>query len=355
MPGMRALSRWVVLGMFALCWSDPAAAAPPVLEVQEVESTFSLPKGAFLSPDGKHVYVTNFGQENQRNISVYDGVTLAPEGTIDVPGNVVEAAVSPDGGTLYVSNFRRSSVMFINTVTKQVEHEIKTGTHPKTLALSPDGTQLFAANWASNDVTQIDVKAALVTRTLRVGRQPRGIVVSKTGVLYVANFYDDSVDVFEGPNLETKRRMPVCKCPRHLALSPDQGTLYIACLTASELAAVDVGTGQVSHRVPVGRAPKTLAVSADGNFVYTADFGTSHSITAVDTRDWVPRTFAVPGMDRGCGVTVSADGHYALVTGWFDNHIYRVGFAGEGGDPKRAEARLRAWRYRPKTEYASEQ
>lgn len=338
------------LGLLAAALPLTAFAQPPKLEVQEVADTGSMPKGASLSPDGKHYYVTNFGQLDKRNITIYDAETLKLESEIDVPGVVVESALSPDGKTLYVSNFRRSSVMFIDVATKAVTHELKTGTHPKVLVVSPDGKSLFAANWATNDVTQIDTAKAEIVRTLKVGRQPRGMAVSKKGTLYVANFFGDSIDVFTGADYSEKKRIPVCKVPRHLALSPDEKTLYISCLNVSQLHAMDTTSFEIAHRVPIGNAPKSIDVSKDGRYVYSADFGHTHSVTVVDTHEWASRVFTVPGMDRGSGVVVAKDGKHALVTGWFDNHIYLVGFEGSGGHPEEAKKRIHRWQYRPKHE-----
>ena len=140
-----------------LAGAPAARAQPPRLEVQAVASTGSMPKGVSLSPDGKHAYVTNFGQANGKNIDVFDAETLVHEATINVPGNVVESVLSPDGATIYASNFLRNSVQFIDLETRRVTREIKTGPHPKILVPSPDGKYLFAANWSGRSVTQIEI------------------------------------------------------------------------------------------------------------------------------------------------------------------------------------------------------
>jgi YVTN family beta-propeller protein len=328
----------------------PAYAEPPRVEVQEVADTGSMPKGAILSHDGKKFYVTNFGQLDKKNVTIYDARTLEQLDQIDVPGVIVESALSADGKTLFISNFRRSSVMFVDIASKKVTHEIKTGTHPKVLVASPDGKSLFAANWASKSVSQIDIATATVVRTLDVGKQPRGMAMTKGGKLFVANFFGDSIDVFEGKDLEQTHRLVACKCPRHLALSPDDKTLYISCLNASELHGMDVATETVTHRVQVGNAPKSIAVSNDGHYVYSADYGESRSVSVVDTHDWTSRVFKIPAMDRGSGVAVGPDGKHALVTGWYDRHVYLVGFEGSGGHPEEAKRKMRQWQFLPKHE-----
>ena len=328
--------------------SSPAHAAPPQVEVQEVAETGSMPKGAILSHDGKRFYVTNFGQLDKRNVTIYDAHSLELLDHIDVPGVIVESALSPDGQTLFISNFRRNSVMFVDIASKKVTHEIKTGTHPKVLVASPDGKSLFAANWASKSVSQIDVATAAVVRTLDVGKQPRGMTMSKAGKLYVANFFGDSIDVFEGKDLDQRHRLAACKCPRHLALSPDEKTLFISCLNASQLHAMDVNSETITHKVQIGNAPKSIAVSNDGHYVYSADYGESRSVSVVDTHDWTSRIFKIPGMDRGSGVAVGPDGKHALVTGWYDNHVYLVGFEGSGGHPEEAKRKMKKWQFLPR-------
>jgi DNA-binding beta-propeller fold protein YncE len=182
------------------------------------------------------------------------------------------------------------------------------------------------------------------------------MVVTKDGTLYVANFDEASIDVFapHGPaaspgetDYRWSTRYEVCRIPRHLALSPDQKTLYISCYHDSELHALDLATGYVLHRVPIGTNPKSIEVSRDGRYVYSADYGEeSHSVSVVDTTDWTARVFTVPGMDRGSGIAIAEDGQHALVTGWFDNHVYLVGFTGTGGHPKEALQKIETWAHR---------
>jgi DNA-binding beta-propeller fold protein YncE len=112
--------------------------------------------------------------------------------------------------------------------------------------------------------------------------------------------------------------------------------------------ALDLASEQVTHKVPVGNAPKTVAVSQDGRWVYTADYGESRSISVVDTSDWTSRILPIPAMDRGSGVAIAPDGKHALVTGWYDGHVYLVGFEGSGGHPEEAKKTMYKWQFRPK-------
>lgn len=339
--------------LIACMMHAPAAQAqPPRLEVQGVAATGSMPKGVSLSPDGKRAYITNFGQSNGHNIEIVDAVTLAHIDSIDLPGNVVESVLSPDGTTIFASNFIRNSVQLIDVKTKRVTKEIATGTHPKILVLSPDNKQLFAANWSGDSVTQIEIATGKVVRTLPAGKNPRGMVMTKGGTLYVANFNGESIDVYKGADFSDRHRFKACPIPRHLALTTDEKLLLVSCYHDSMLHAVDLGSEKVVHELHVGSSPKTIEVSRDGRFIWSADYGKeTNSVSVIDTTDWTARVFAVPGMDHGSGLTLYPDGKRALVTGWYDNHVYMVGFEGTGADaaaPERARAKIDGWIRRPK-------
>ena len=75
--------------------------------------------------------------------------------------------------------------------------------------------------------------------------------------------------------------------------------------------------------------------------MYSADYGTSNSVSIVDTSDWSATTYTVPGMERGSGIAVLPDGKHAAVTGWCDNHVYLVGVVGSGGHPQETAEKLR--------------
>ncbi|MCA9586056.1 MAG: beta-propeller fold lactonase family protein [Myxococcales bacterium] len=343
----RALAK--LFGVAALLTAGRAAAHPPRIEVQGVASTGSMPKGVCLSPDAKRAYVSNFGQANGQNISIYNAESLSQLGVIHVPGNVVETVLSADGKTLFASNFIRNSVMFIDVENRRVAREVKTGAHPKILALSSDGKSLFAANWSGNSVTQVDVSTGQTVRTLPAGTNPRGMVWARSGTLYAANFNGASIDVFGGAELGVRHRFDACPIPRHLALSPDEKLLYVSCYHDSMVHAVDVATERVVHTVHVGSSPKSLEASRDGKWIWSADYGKeTHSVSVIDTSDWTARVYPVPGMDHGSGIAVFPDGKRALVTGWYDNHVYLVGFEGTGGDPAKALSKIDGWIHRRK-------
>ena len=112
----------------ALCAALATAtvdAVPPPLNAVARAVTGSLPKGVSISPDGRTLYVTNYGNANGRNVAVYDAATLQRTGWIDLRGVAVESVVSPDGHTLYVSDVRRGVVSFVSLPRGRVRREVR--------------------------------------------------------------------------------------------------------------------------------------------------------------------------------------------------------------------------------------
>ena len=137
---------------FASSLSAFAHAQPPLLEVQAVAETGSMPKGVSISPDGKHAYVTNFGRSNGKNIDVHNAETLAHESTIDVMGNVVESVPSADDQDDSRFELHPQQRAVHRSASKRVTKEITVGLHPKILVPTADGQFLFAANWSGQSV-----------------------------------------------------------------------------------------------------------------------------------------------------------------------------------------------------------
>ncbi len=306
----------------ALLWAPEAGARAADYVVVDSAWTGSLPKAVLLSPDGERAYVTNFGRRGSRNVSVYRTADLEEVGQVDFEGNGVEMAVTGDGRTLYVSNFRRHLVEIIDTESLTVTAEVPVGKNPKTMALSADERTLYVSNWSTNDVSVVDLESRTELRRLPVGAHPRGIAVTTGGTLIVGNHADDTLSF-----LDTATWAPLFPpvdpgpCPRHVILSPDQRWTYVATQGSGKVVRLDAATGEVVARWDGGHNLKTIDVSADGRYLFTAVF-LETEVGVIDTADGTTRFFTVRGIERPCGLDVTPDGKRIYVTGWLDFHLY---------------------------------
>jgi YVTN family beta-propeller protein len=278
--------------------------------------TGSLPKGVSVAPDGARVFTTNFGYHDRDNTWSYDPDTLVVHAKAKFPGNAIESVPSPDGRTLYVSNFYHREIVALDADTLAVARRFRVDDVPKGLALSPDAATMWVSNWESNTVSVVDVATGEVSKRVKVGTNPRGTVVTHDGAkVYITNFGSRSVSVIDAATAAvTKTIRDVCSAPRHAAALADDSLVLVSCYGGHEVVAIDVATDKVVHRVEVGEGPKTIEISRDQQFAYTADYR-GNTMSIIDLATWRARVIPVPTI-KTSGLAVAPDDRRIYLTGW---------------------------------------
>lgn len=253
--------------------------------------------------------VTAYDSDGNLVATVPDSVTLSDFG-IDKPGTYrgapVEAAFTPDGNEVYVSNYSMYGPGFkegkdtcspgdgtttsylyrISTKTWKVDQVIPAGAVPKYVAVTPDGSKVLATNWCSWDLTIADTSTGQVRQTVKLnGRYPRGIAVTKdSSTAYVAIMGGTDlakVDLATGAVSDIR---DVGLGPRHVVIGPDDSAVYVTLNKGGQVAKVDLGTGRVVARVPTGTQPRSAVISTDGTAIYVVNYEDSN-ISKIRTAD----------------------------------------------------------------------
>jgi len=113
------------------------------------------PNRLVLSRDQNRLYVVN---SNSDTISVIDTARQQVERTLQLSRrgdrykglNANSVAISPDGGTLYVTLGTENSVAVVNLWTGELEGRIPTGWYPSSVSVSSDGSMLYVSTFKSN-------------------------------------------------------------------------------------------------------------------------------------------------------------------------------------------------------------
>jgi len=63
----------------------------------------------------------------------------------------ITVAITPDGRTLYVSNYQGDTVTPIQADTGMPLNPVKVGVQPDDLAVTPDGRAVYVVNYSSDD------------------------------------------------------------------------------------------------------------------------------------------------------------------------------------------------------------
>lgn len=160
------------------------------LKVQRSVSTGYAPYAVAMSPDGKVIAVSNWGDQS---VSLFDRAT-GQETRVTVGSHPNELVWSRKG-RLFVACSGANSVSVlkdgrvIETIKTCLDPTAPVGSTPIALALSPDQTRLYVANADNNDVAVIDVSNPGESRILGMiptGWYPSAVAVSPDNkTLYV--------------------------------------------------------------------------------------------------------------------------------------------------------------------------
>lgn len=252
--------------------------------------------------------VTVYDRDFDLVATISDEVTPSDFG-VDLAGTYrgapVEAAVTPDGKYVYVSNysmygpgFREGSdsctpgdgypdsfVYRIDTASLEIDQVIEVGGVPKYLAVTPDGGTLLVTNWCSYDLSVVDVERAVEVRRIPIGRYPRGIAVHPdSGTAWIAVMGSTQLTAVDLDTYETRAVEDVGGGPRHLQISPDGKYLYVTLNRDGVVTKLDAATGETVATARTGTAPRSAVLSGDGTALYVVNYE-SDTVAKVATAD----------------------------------------------------------------------
>jgi YVTN family beta-propeller protein len=95
--------------------------------------------------------------------------------TVAVGRNPLEVAVTPDGKHVYVTNEGDGTVSVIDTASNTVMTTVAVGASTEGVAVTPDGKHAYVANLGSNNVSVIETAGNTVAATVAVGSGPIGV------------------------------------------------------------------------------------------------------------------------------------------------------------------------------------
>jgi YVTN family beta-propeller protein len=218
--------------------------------------------GITVHPTTGKVYVCN---EGNHEIWVLNAETLALEARVPVGQHPLSLHFGGDRKHLYVTNWGSRTVSVVDSTTRRKVRDITVGLRPNDLVLGPDG-RMFVACSGDNTVHVITTGKL---ETLGEPASPARRLWEGTREVISTSLYPQSL---EGST------------PTSLAISPDGRTLFVVNSDNNNVMLVDISnrlTEEARERgdtisivdgfIPVGWYPTAVAVSPDNGTLFVAN------------------------------------------------------------------------------------
>src|SRR5690349_15461041 len=216
------------------------------------------PHEAAVSPDGRSVVVTNYNKQGagqQKTLSVIalpSGDTIK---TIDLGEYRAPHDIRWIDATHVVSTAEGSqALLVVNITTGQVERVFKTEQAVShMLALSTDRTRLYCSNMRSGSVSAFDFKTGEKIKDINTGKECEGVGVTPDGRwVWAGNRAEDTISIIDTRTLAVVKRIPSKGFPYRVQFTPDGRSALIPHAQASSLVVADVAAQSILKSIPLG-------------------------------------------------------------------------------------------------------
>ena len=238
--------------------------------------------GVAITPDGRHVYVTDLSLTNA--LSIIDTITNLVVAKVEVGAFAGSVAIASDGTYAYVGTTQRLSV--IDTRTKAVVDTVLDGVQPYRFAITPDSRYVYVCKSYPSEIIVLDATSRTVVETISVPSEIKGgpdaIVASHDGQhVYV---------VFGGLSV------------------------------GNQLAVIDTATNSLTPILDLGWWYRggDIVITPDDQFAYLVRTGESddHGDVEVIDLQTVRKVTSIPADINPYGAAMTPDGRYVYVTSW---------------------------------------
>ncbi len=281
------------------------------------------PVSVAVTPNGSHVYVTNYADDTVSVIQTSDNTVVD---TISVGNGPYAIAVTPNGSYVYVAN-SYDTVSVIQTSDNTVVDTIPLGELPRCVAVTPNGSYVYVTIGNEDTVSVIQTSDNTVVDTISVGKGPRCVAVTPNGShVYVANRFDGTVSVIQTSDNTVVDTISVGNGPYAIAVTPNGSYVYVANYFDGTVSVIQTSDNTVIDTISVGNGSyHAIAVTPNGSYVYVTNV-VDDTVSVIQTSDnTVVDTIPLGEWPRS--VAVTPDGSHVYVTNSGDDTVSVIGFS----------------------------
>jgi DNA-binding beta-propeller fold protein YncE len=204
------------------------------------------PHDPLLSIDNRHVWVPCAGSGEVVKVRLADGVVVGRSTVGDGPAHLAGDAHT---GRIYSANSWDGTVSCISD-DGEVIATVESGRWCHAIDITPDGKRLWAANFYDDTLAVFDTDKMERIALLKSERYAHGLDVSPDGRWVVATgFGAEHVQVYDAARCERVARVEVGRGSSHTAFAADGSTAHVACSVSAHIAALDLEQGACTGTV----------------------------------------------------------------------------------------------------------
>jgi YVTN family beta-propeller protein len=216
------------------------------------------PHEAAASPDGRTVVVTNYnkaGAGAQKTLSLIalpggDTIKTIDLGDYRAPHDVRWV----DATRVVVTSEANQALLLVNVTSGAIERVFRTEAGVShMLALSTDRTRLYCSNMRDGSVSAFDFQTGTKIKDVRTGRECEGVGVTPDGRwVWAGNRAEDTISIIDTRTLEVVKRISSPGFPYRVQFTPDGRFALIPHAQASALVVADVATQAIVKSIKLG-------------------------------------------------------------------------------------------------------
>src|SRR5579875_161146 len=229
-------------GTFTIIRPQRGAYTTQIVEVGPV------PHDPALSSDEQYAFVPCMGSCELVKVRLSDGVVL---GRCRVGDGPAHAKTDRARKRIYVANSWDGTVTAITEDGAAIA-TAASGLWAHALCLTPDGGQVWVANFMDDTVAVFDAGSLKRIAVLETEAYPHGLDISPDGRrAVVTGFASAHVRIYDIPSLTLKSRVEIGLGGSHTAFVDGGRLAMITCSVADHLACVELDSGTVLNRIAV--------------------------------------------------------------------------------------------------------
>ena len=216
------------------------------------------PHEAAASPDGRSVVVTNYNKQGvgqQKTLSVLalpsgDTIKTIDLGEYRAPHDVRWV----DPTHVVVTSEANQALLVVNVTSGAIERVFRTEAGVShMLALSTDRTRLYCSNMRDGSVSAFDFKTGAKIKDVKTGKECEGVGVTPDGRwVWAGNRAEDTISIIDTRTLEVAKRIQSPGFPYRVQFTPDGKLALVPHAQASSLVVADVASQSIVKSIKLG-------------------------------------------------------------------------------------------------------